>query len=104
MDTLESRFATARRSEPYLDGTGFTLAVMAELPRREELPTWIKNVILLAATAVGSAVAAWQLPPVVKLAGETFSAAMNAEVLALAALVVYTASLGVVWVARKEIL
>lgn len=103
MNDLASKFAAARQSEPYLDDAGFTPAVMSELPRRNELPLWLKNVILLAATALGSAVAVWQLPPVLTLADKAASAATNLEFIAMAAIAVYAASLGVVWAARKEI-
>ncbi len=103
MIDLDSQFAAARRSEPYLDDAGFTVAVMARLPRRNELPLWLKNIILLAATALGSAVAVWQLPPILSLADKAASVATNVEFIAIAAIAVYGVSLGVVWAARKEL-
>src|SRR3990172_2412639 len=61
-DKLEALFATMRQSEPYLPDDGFTARVMANLPKVRELPEWQKNGILLAFTALGSALAAWPLP------------------------------------------
>lgn len=103
MNKLESQFAAARRSEPYLDDAGFTFAVMAALPRSNELPLWVKNMILLVATALGSAIVVWQLPPVIFLGDKAASIATNFEFIAMAAMAVYTISLGVVWAARNEI-
>ena len=103
MIDVESRFAATRQSEPYLDDAGFTAAIMAELPSRTELPLWLKNIILLAATALGSAIAVWQLPPVLALAEKAASVATNLEFIAIAALGIYAASLVALWVARKEL-
>lgn len=61
-DKLEALFATMRQSEPYLPDDGFTARVITRLPKVRELPEWQKNVILLAFTALGSAIAAWMLP------------------------------------------
>lgn len=104
MIDLESRFSAARQSEPYLDDSGFTAAVMTRLPRRNELPLWLKNLILLGATALGSAVVVWQLPPVLPLADKAASIATSFEFIATAAMAVYAVSLGVVWAARKELI
>ena len=62
MKDLDNLSAELRISEPYLPDSGFTAVVMAQLPRNRELPLWLKNLILLGATTLGSAIVATQLP------------------------------------------
>ena len=62
MKDIDNLFAELRTSEPYLADSGFTAVVMAQLPRSRELPLWVKNLMLLSATALGSAIVATQLP------------------------------------------
>lgn len=62
MKDIELMFTTLRTTEPYIDDNGFTAVVMAQLPGRRELPMWVKNLILLCATLLGSAIVAMQLP------------------------------------------
>ncbi len=62
MKDIDNLCAELRISEPYLADSGFTAVVMAQLPRTRELPLGIKNLILLAATTLGSAIVAMQLP------------------------------------------
>ena len=62
MKDIDNLSAELRISEPYLADSGFTAVVMAQLPRSRELPLWIKNLMLLGATALGSAIVAIQLP------------------------------------------
>ncbi len=62
MKDIDNVFAELRGSEPYLADAGFTDVVMAQLPTNRELPFWLKNLILLAAAALGSIMVAMQLP------------------------------------------
>ncbi|OGT81702.1 MAG: hypothetical protein A3H91_10540 [Gammaproteobacteria bacterium RIFCSPLOWO2_02_FULL_61_13] len=62
MKDIDNLCAELRISEPYLTDSGFTAVVMAQLPRSRELPLWEKNLILLGATALGSAIVATQIP------------------------------------------
>ena len=62
MKDIDNLIAELRSTEPYLADSGFTAVVMAQLPRSRELPLWLKNLILLCATALGSAIVATQLP------------------------------------------
>lgn len=62
MKNLDVMLNELRGTEPYIDDNGFTAVVMAQLPARSELPAWAKNLILLSATLLGSAVVAMQLP------------------------------------------
>ena len=59
---LDKFFSEIRSSDPYIDDDGFTLGVLNSLPAARELPLWIKNSILMLATLLGTAMAAWQLP------------------------------------------
>lgn len=62
MKNLDVMMNELRGTEPYLDDNGFTAVVMAQLPARRELPMWAKNLILLTATLLGSAIVAMQFP------------------------------------------
>jgi hypothetical protein len=62
MTDLDRVAGMLRRSEPYVADNGFTSAVLARLPSARTLPLWEQNLILLAATVIGSAIAAWQVP------------------------------------------
>ena len=62
MKDIDKLFAELRTGEPYLADGGFSAVVMAQLPGNRELPLWLKNLILLGATALGSAIVAMQLP------------------------------------------
>ncbi len=98
---LEPLAARLRTTEPTLPGSTFTAAVMANLPRADALATWQKNTIILAATALGSAVVAWQLPST-NAAGLLMAATTDWVVLLGTAVVVtYSAAVAAVWTARK---
>jgi hypothetical protein len=62
MKDLDLVCSELRATEPYLEDNGFTAVLMARLPRRRQLPDWVKNVLLLGATALGSLICALQLP------------------------------------------
>lgn len=101
MNELDRMTAALRRSEPYFEDRGFTAAVMAALPAESELPLWIKNLILVAATAAGSGIAAWQLAdlrPVALLSGVS----LDYGTIGLAAFIVYAFTSTAVWVVRRE--
>jgi hypothetical protein len=100
MNELDDLFRTARANEPYLTDAGFTAGVLARLPRPRELPLWLKNVVLLAATAAGSALAAWQLP-VAPLAAELGALTLHPMMLAAAAIAVYLGSYAAIWAADR---
>jgi hypothetical protein len=46
-----------REAAPYIDDEGFTARVMARLPARRREPLWLRAMILLGLTALGSGVA-----------------------------------------------
>ena len=102
-DNLDNIFAQLRRTEPHLPDEGFTRAVLVQLPEPYELPLWIKNLLLLGATGIGSAIAAWQMPAV-KLSQLMAMHGMLLPALGIAATVVYLLSGTVIWAARKEVI
>jgi len=53
-DTLDRQL---REATPYIDDDGFTARVMARLPAARREPRWLRSMILLGVTALGSAVA-----------------------------------------------
>jgi len=102
MNHIDSMLATIRHSEPYFDDHGFTVAVLSALPEERELPLWIKNAMMIGATAAGSAVVAWQaagIRPEALLSQLT----LDTTTVAIAALCVYAFSSAMVWVVRREI-
>ena len=101
MNDIDKLFGELRRSEPYLSDAGFASAVLAQLPQPSELPVWVKNLMLLAATVAGSAVVAWQLP-VIDLVSQFISIKLNAQLFAAAAFTVYMFTYGAIWVAQKN--
>ncbi|MBI2992758.1 MAG: hypothetical protein HYY48_01110 [Gammaproteobacteria bacterium] len=101
MNDIDNLFSELRRTEPYLSDAGFASAVMAQVPRRRELPMWVKNLLLLSATVAGSAVVAWQLPAV-ELVSLITSMKLSLQTFAAAAITVYLFSYGAIWVAEKN--
>ena len=99
---IDSLFAASREAEPYLDGGAFTSAVMAQLPRPRELPAWVKNSLLLGATVLGSVPAAINLP-IRELIMEIVPTVQTIPFMAMAAVVMFTMSYGVAWLAQKDI-
>jgi hypothetical protein len=102
MNDIESVIGQLRRTEPYFEDRGFTAAVLAALPEGRELPLWVKNLIMIGATAAGSAVVAWQmsdLRPEVLLSQVT----LDYTTIGIAALFVYAFSSATVWVVRREV-
>lgn len=101
MTDIDKLFSELRRTEPYLPDTGFTAAVIAQLPRPNELPVWVKNAMLLVATVAGSAVVAWSLPADEMLSLMT-SFKLTVQLLVAASIGVYLFSYGAIWVAQKS--
>ena len=62
MKNIDNLIAELRSTEPYLADSGFTAVVMSQLPGNRELPLLLKNLILLGATTLGSAIVVTQLP------------------------------------------
>jgi hypothetical protein len=60
--TLDATVTQLRQTEPTFADSHFTASVMAQVSQSHELPTWASNSILLGATALGSAILAWQTP------------------------------------------
>jgi len=89
------------QTEPTFTDTGFTAAVMTQLPRSDELPAWQRNAIMLAATALASAIVAWQAP-ITALPDLLAAAAADWSTLLGAAIAVtYGTAIAAVWTARK---
>ena len=102
MNDIDTMLVAMRRSEPYFESHGFTAAVLAALPEERELPLWIKNLMVVGATAAGSAVVAWQaagIRPEALLPQIT----LNTTTIGVAALCVYAFSSAMVWTVRREI-
>ncbi len=57
--TPEAVAARMRHTEPVIDDIDFTTAVLAQLPRANALSDGFRNAIVLGATVLGSALAAW---------------------------------------------
>jgi hypothetical protein len=117
-DKLDRIAAQLRRTEPYLPDNGFAAAVVAQLPRGRALPVWEKNLVLLLATALGSAIAATQIPFSAALGAlqnllpqflTSYGQAATSAMMPIAAFVVgiaimYTVSFSLVWTVRRELL
>lgn len=101
MNDIDDIFKELRRTEPYLSDAGFTAAVVAQLPRPNELPMWVKNGMLLAATLAGSAVVAWALPAAEMVSLMT-SFKLSVQLLVAGSIGVYLFSYGAIWVAQKN--
>ena len=115
--SIDDIFGELRVTEPYLSDDGFSSAVMLRLPEAAELPLWVKNLILLAATAFGSALVTWQLPLeklTTLLATQTVllstqTALLSIQTLTLpvfagAAAVIYLLSYGAIWGVQQDII
>jgi len=102
IDRLETTLARLRESEPTIADDGFTAAVMTQLPRARELPTWISNAILLGATTMGSAIVAWRIPlPPAGVLLEAVTTNLPALLIAAVALT-YSTAAGALWTASRQ--
>lgn len=104
---LDEMFRKLRNSEPYIADDGFTAGVMARLPEARQLPMWLTNLILLGFTAIGSALAAWQIPlmklfSLVSVALQSLSLPGPLPVLGVAALGTFMLSYAVIWLAQND--
>lgn len=61
-DDFENLLGELRNTEPYFDDAGFSARVISRVATTRRLPGWLANLVLLAFTAVGSALAAWLTP------------------------------------------
>jgi hypothetical protein len=105
MKDLDALISEMRESEPYFSDNGFTAAVMAQIPTTRAVPLWKENAIMLAATAAGSAIAAWQIASAgVGQMLPDVSITMGTTHFAVAALAVYAFVGATMWVARREVI
>jgi hypothetical protein len=102
MTDIEQVLGRMRQTEPYFEDRGFTAAVLAALPEERELPLWVKNLILIGATATGSGIVAWQLKGA-SLENVFTGIAPGPWTIATAALLVYAFCSAAVWVVRSEV-
>ena len=108
-NNLDEMLNTLRSTEPYLADDGFTSGVIAMLPETRQLPFWLTNLIMLGFTAIGSAIAAWQLP-VMKLVSFTANSTLSLPttsllslaVLGAAAISTFLVSYVVIWLAQND--
>ncbi|MCZ6525585.1 MAG: hypothetical protein O6928_03360 [Gammaproteobacteria bacterium] len=108
-NNLDEMLNTLRSTEPYLADDGFTSGVIAMLPEARQLPFWLTNLIMLGFTAIGSAIAAWQLP-VMKLVSFTATSTLSLPttstlslaVLGTAAISTFLISYIVIWLAQND--
>ena len=77
-DEFDNLLGALRSSEPYFDDAGFSARVISRVATTRRLPAWLANLVLLAFTAVGSALAAWLTP-----AGGQFIRAITQAVTAM---------------------
>jgi len=77
---FDNLLGALRNSEPYFDDAGFSAGVISRVALTRRLPAWLANLVLLAFTAVGSALAAWLTP-----AGGQFIRAITQAVTAMLA-------------------
>lgn len=59
---FENLLGALRTTEPYFDDAGFSAGVISRVATTGRLPGWLANLLLLAFTAVGCALAAWLTP------------------------------------------
>ncbi len=78
---FESLLGALRNTEPYIADAGFSAAVISRVATTRRLPGWLANLILLAFTAIGSALVAWITP----LGGQLTSAVTQAATSILSA-------------------
>jgi hypothetical protein len=102
MNDIDSVAARLRQSEPYFEDHGFTAAVLAVLPDERELPLWVKNLIMIGATAAGSGIVAWQMSGL-RLEALVGELSLDYTTIGVAALFVYAFSSAIVWIARREV-
>lgn len=99
---LDATLARLRDSEPLLDGGDFTAAVMTQLPRATRVPAWLQNAILLGATALGSAIVAWQTPvPPVATMAQALIASLP-ELVGASAALMWGAAVAGIWVVSRR--
>ena len=101
MKELNTIIDQLKNSEPYLPDQGFTLSVIKQIPADNRIPFWIKNAIILCATILGSAIAAWQLP-LTKIVSVLLSSTINLPVLLSTALVIYVFSYWAIQINEKN--
>ncbi len=59
---FENLRGALRTTEPYFEDAGFSAGVISRVATTGRLPGWLANLLLLAFTAVGCALAAWLTP------------------------------------------
>ncbi len=116
-NNLDEMLNTLRSTEPHLADDGFTSGVIAMLPEARQLPFWLSNLILLGFTAIGSAIAAWQLPVMKLVSFATTStlslpttstlslpttSILSLAVLGTAAISTFLISYIVIWLAQND--
>lgn len=108
-NNLDEMLNTLRSTEPYLADDGFTSGVIAILPEARQLPFWLTNLIMLGFTAIGSAIAAWQLPVMKLISFATTStlslpttSTLSLAFLGAAAISTFLVSYVVIWLAQND--
>jgi hypothetical protein len=99
--SLDATAAHMRQTEPAIAEDHFTAAVLVQISRPRELPTWVSNTMLLGATALGSAILAWQIP-LTDLTSLLNAATTNLPAVLIAAAVSsYGGALAAIWAADR---
>ena len=99
---IDSISARLRQTEPTITDGDFTAAIMTQLPRSRDLPAWQKNLILLTATALGSAIVTWQVPLTAIPDLLNVAATDWLALLGTAVVLAYGAAGAAVWMARSR--
>ncbi len=106
-NSLDDMFKTLRNTEPYLADNGFTSAVLVRLPEAKQLPLWLKNLIMLVFTTIGSAITASQVPlveklPIMDMLSAASSSLLSLSTLGIAAISTFVISYIIIWMAQND--
>jgi hypothetical protein len=101
ISVLDTTVARLRQSEPTIAEADFTAAVITRMASTNELPAWVSNGILLAATALGSAILAWQTPLAVPTSLLNAVTTNLPAVLIASVALTYGGALAAVWTAER---
>ena len=99
---LDELILELRQSEPYINDSGFSGSVLAELPKTRRLPLWIKNLIQLSAVIISSAIFTWQLL-LPDLMAQTFALLQNLPVVAAATMLPLLLTYGVIIMSANDL-
>ncbi len=110
---FENLLGALRTTEPYFEDAGFSAGVISRVATTGRLPGWLANLLLLAFTAVGCALAAWLTPAGSQLtlsvtqavtAMLAFEGAFFLPTIAAAAVGTLLLACGVIWLSQSDVI